>query len=200
MQVSAIKFPYTTSVVNKSQFDAHITLYEGYVTMTNLTDKTLATQPELQTASPSGGHYRGWKKTETYAINGIILHEMYFQNLGNCKTAPGKNMQAIFDKYFGGFEKWKADFVACATSARGWCILVYEQRTGTCRNILLDLHDEGHIAGAFPIMVLDMYEHAYFMEYGTNKAAYINKFIDNYPWELAEQRADIVGAKFQHAL
>jgi Fe-Mn family superoxide dismutase len=192
MEVSVMQFPYTTAVVSRKQFDDHITLYKGYAAMTNLTDKTLAVQPEYDTANATGGHYRGWKKTETYAINGLLLHELYFQNIGNGSGVPEKHTQDIFNRYFGGMDKWKADFTACAKSARGWCILVYEQRTGTCRNILLDSHDDGNIATAFPIIVLDMYEHAYFLDYGTDKAAYINKFIDNIPWGEIEKRAEML--------
>ncbi|MCL2578147.1 MAG: Fe-Mn family superoxide dismutase [Defluviitaleaceae bacterium] len=158
MEVTAMQFPYKTSVVSRKQFDDHITLYNGYINMTNLTDKTLATQPEYSTANASGGHYRGWKKSETYAINGIILHELYFQNLGSETAPPGQKMQRLAEKYYGSMDKWKQDFTACATSARGWCILAYEQRTASCRNILLDVHDEGQIATAFPIIILDMYE------------------------------------------
>lgn len=185
-------FTHNTSVVSRKQFDDHITLYNGYVTMTNLTDKTLATQPEYSTANASGGHFRGWKKTETYAINGIILHELYFQSLGSEAAEPQKKMQRLAERYFGGIDKWREDFTACATSARGWCILAYEQRTATCRNILLDTHDEGQIATAFPIIVLDMYEHAYFLDYGTDKATYINRFLSNLAWDVAEKRAGII--------
>ncbi|MCL2225479.1 MAG: Fe-Mn family superoxide dismutase [Defluviitaleaceae bacterium] len=192
MDVTAMHFTHTTSVVSRKQFDDHITLYNGYVNMTNLTDKTLAAQPEYATANASGGYYRGWKKSETYAINGIILHELYFQNLGNETAPPGQKMQRLAEKYYGGMDKWKEDFTACATSARGWCIFAYEQRTATCRNILLDVHDEGQIATAFPIIILDMYEHAYFLDYGTDKAAYIKRFLDNIPWDVIEKRAGIV--------
>jgi len=192
MEVNALNFPHKTAVVSRKQFDDHMTLYEGYVTMINETDHELAENPEYSTANASGGHYRGWKKTETYAMNGVILHELYFQNLGSTGGPPGPKMQHITDKYFGGTDKWKEDFTACAKSARGWCILVYEQRTGTCRNILLDLHDEGHIATAFPIIVLDMYEHAYFLDYGTDKASYINRFLSNLPWDTIEKRAGVV--------
>jgi Fe-Mn family superoxide dismutase len=192
MDITAMQFSHKTSVVSRKQFDDHITLYNGYVKMTNETDKTLATNPEYSTASATGGHYRGWKKTETYAINGVILHELYFQNLGSETTQPGEKMQALVDKWFGGFDKWKESLIACAMSARGWCILAYEQRTATCRNILLDLHDEGHITSAFPILILDMYEHAYFLDYGTDKATYINRFLANIPWDVIEKRAALI--------
>lgn len=192
MDITALSFPHKTMVVSRRQFDDHLTLYNGYITMTNLTDKTLATQPEYSTANASGGHYRGWKKTETYAIDGVILHELYFQNLGNETTQPGEKTLALINRYFGSMDKWRENFTACAKSARGWCILVYEQRTATCRNILLDLHNEGNIATAFPIIILDMYEHAYFLDYGVDKATYINKFLQNIPWDVIEKRAEVI--------
>ena len=104
----------------------------------------------------------------------------------------GAKTQNLINRFFGGTDKWKEDFIACATSARGWCVLVYEQRTGTCRNILLDSHDDGNIATAYPIIALDMYEHAYFIDYGTDKAAYINRFISNIPWGLIEKRVSVL--------
>jgi Fe-Mn family superoxide dismutase len=198
MELTAMQFSHNTPVVSQQQFSDHITLYQGYISITNLTDKTLATNPEYDTANASGGHFRGWKKTETYSINGVILHELYFQNLGNANTgngqpnSPGTKTMQLFNQYFGSLEKWKEDFTATAKSARGWCIFAYEQRTATCRNILLDLHNEGHIATAFPLIILDMYEHAYFLDYGTDKASYINRFIENLPWGLVEKRAGMV--------
>jgi len=189
MEINSMPFTHQTGVVSRKQFDDHITLYHGYVEKTNEITKKLATDPEYASANATASHFRGWKRGETYAINGVILHELYFQNLGTGSSPPGANMQAIADRYFGSFEKWKEDFIATATAARGWCILVYEQRTKTCRNILLDNHHDGHIATAFPIIVLDMYEHAYFLDYGTDKASYINRFMSHIPWDAVEKRA-----------
>jgi len=192
MQINAMPFTHKTGVVSRKQFDDHLTLYHGYVDKTNEITNVLATNPEYKTANATASHYRGWKRGETYAIDGVILHELYFQNLGNESGPPGPKMQELVDRYFGGYDKWKEDFIACATSARGWCILVYEQRTKTCRNILLDNHHDGNIATAFPVIVLDMYEHAYFLDYGTDKAAYINRFIGQIAWDTVEKRAAAV--------
>jgi len=192
MEIHAMPFTHKTSVVTRKQFDDHITLYHGYVEKTNEITQKLATDPQYDTANATASHYRGWKRGETYAIDGVILHELYFQNMGSETATPGAKMQAITDRFFGGYAKWKEDFIACAMSARGWCVLVYEQRTKTCRNILLDNHHDGNIATAFPILVLDMYEHAYFLDYGTDKAAYINKFIAQIAWDTVEKRAGAV--------
>jgi len=192
MEITARQFPYNTGVVSRKAFDDHIVLYEGYVNKTNEITHVLTTQPEYASANATASHYRGWKKGETYAINGVILHELYFQNLGNEAGPMGAKTQNLINRYFGGTDKWKEDFIACAKSARGWCILVYEQRTATCRNIVLDSHEDGNIATAYPIIALDMYEHAYFIDYGTDKDAYINRFLSNIPWEVIEKRVAVL--------
>ncbi len=192
--VNAIPFSYQTTVVTKKQFDDHITLYNGYVDKTNEITKLLAANPEYSSANATYGHYRGLKKGESYAVDGVILHELYFQNLtsNTHANAPGKKMRHLLDRYWGSVDKWKEDFTACAKSARGWSLLVYEQRTDACRNILLDTHDEGNIATAYPLISLDMYEHAYFLDFGTDKAGYIKRFIDSIPWDVIEKRAAAV--------
>jgi len=192
MDITAREFPYNTGIVSRKAYDDHMTLYNGYIQKTNEVTNVLTTNPEWNTANATASHYRGWKKGETYAINGVILHELYFQNLGNAAGPAGAKMQNLMNRFFGGFDKWVEDFTACATAARGWCIFAYEQRTNTCRNILLDTHEDGHIATAYPLVVLDMYEHAYFIDYGTDKAAYISRFISSIPWGAIEKRAALL--------
>ena len=188
MDITAKLFPYHTAIVSPKAYEDHMTLYRGYVQKTNEITKVLTGNPEWDTANATASHYRGWKKGETYAIDGVILHELYFQNLGAAPEPIGPKAQNLMTRYFGSPDNWKADFAACAKAARGWCAFVYEQRTATCRNILLDAHDEGNIAGAYPILVLDMYEHAYFIDYGTDKGAYIDAFINHIPWNAVEKR------------
>ena len=192
MEINAMPFTHKTGVVTRKQFDDHVTLYHGYVNKTNEITQKLATDPQYDTANATASHFRGLKCGETYAINGVILHELYFQNLGSEGGPIGPKMQQLMDRYFGGFENWKEDFIACAKAARGWAILAYEQRTKSCRNIMLDTHQDGQIATAFPVVVLDMYEHAYFLDYGPDKDAYINRFIAQIPWDAIEKRAAMV--------
>lgn len=188
MDIKAKHFPFDTSAVSKKQFDEHMKLYKGYVDKTNQITNKLSTGGELPGANATYSPYRGLKKGETYAIDGVILHEAYFQNMTETKTLPGPLTARIFHDTFGGYEAWKEDMVACGKAARGWSVLVYEQRTGCFRNILLDLHDDGLICMAFPLIVMDMYEHAYFLDYGTDKEKYIHRFIDSINWEVIEKR------------
>jgi Fe-Mn family superoxide dismutase len=181
MAIQAESFPYATTVVSKAQYDAHMQLYTGYVAKVN------------QPGTP-GDDYRGWKKAEIYALDGVILHELYFQGLNAGGQAPGEKFTELATQAFGSFARWREDFVACAGAARGWCIAVYDQRTRTLRNALLDTHDEGHIAAAYPLLALDMYEHAYFLDYTTDKGKYIEKFLENVNWDVVEQRAGLLWA------
>ncbi|MCL2189924.1 MAG: Fe-Mn family superoxide dismutase [Defluviitaleaceae bacterium] len=192
MEISAKSFPYNTSVITRKQFDDHITLYNGYITKTNEIAHTLQTDPQRSSANAVYSHFGGLKRSQTFALDGVILHELYFENLGS-ETAPiGKKTQLLMDKYFGGTENWKADFIATALSARGWCVFSYEQRTRTCHNFLFDSHHDGQVTLAYPLIVLDMYEHAFFLDYGTDKAAYINRFIAQIPWDAVEKRIAVV--------
>jgi len=192
MEITAKTFQYNTGVVTRKAYDDHLTLYHGYIQKTNEVTHTLSVNPEYSTANATASHYRGWKKGETYAINGVVLHELYFQNMGNEAGPAGMKVQNIFNRHFGGVNQWKEDFIACAMAARGWCITVFEQRTATLRNIVLDTHEDGNIASAYPLIVLDMYEHAYFTDYGTDKAAYINRFINSIAWGIIEKRAAVI--------
>jgi Fe-Mn family superoxide dismutase len=192
MDITAVPFTYQPGVLSRKQFDEHISLYKGYVGKTNEITKKLHGEPEHASANATWSHYRGLKKGETYAIDGVIMHELYFQNLFGGNALIGKKMSYLLERDFGGINNWRDDFHACGMAARGWCVCVYEQRTETCRNILLDLHDEGQICSAYPLVVMDMYEHAYFLDYGTDKNRYINAFIDHIAWDAAEKRAGAV--------
>ncbi|MDR1558437.1 MAG: Fe-Mn family superoxide dismutase [Clostridiales bacterium] len=185
---TAKNFMNTSDFISQRQFDEHIKLYQGYVGKVNEITGDLASFQGRASANATYSEYRGLKKGETYALDGVIFHELYFPLLGNTQTEPGPDTKAIFDSQFRGYDNWKADFKACGISARGWALLIYEQRTGTYRNILLDLHNEGLVCGGFPLIIMDVYEHAYFIDYGTDKSTYIDRFIGSLRWDLVERK------------
>jgi Fe-Mn family superoxide dismutase len=186
---TAKDFVNLSNFISQKQFDEHMKLYRGYVGKVNEITGNLAASKDREGANATYSPYRSLKKGETFALNGMILHELYFPLLGSQKMSPGPRMKAILDAHFGGIDNWKTDFTACGTAARGWAVLLYDQRTGSFRNILMDAHDQGYIAGAFPMVIMDMYEHAYFMDYGTDKSQYIRKFIESLRWDLIEKKA-----------
>lgn len=200
--IKKLNFTYTRdiTVINKEQFDVHIRLYEGYVNNINKIDAVLfdfdavkkfgMTGQELSDqANTTFSIYRELKRGETYALNGVILHELYFENIGANKE-PDEQVLDIFKRDFGSYEEWQEDFVATAKASRGWAVLAFDQRSERYRNISLDSHDLGNIAYSAPVLILDMYEHAYFLQYADNKAEYIQKFMKNIDWAEVGRRVN----------
>ncbi|MCL2592674.1 MAG: superoxide dismutase [Defluviitaleaceae bacterium] len=188
MKLEAKNFNYNTKIISEPAFDNHITLYNGYINKLNEIDDVLKQNPEEAKANATYSHFRGLKVAETFALCGVILHELYFENIGNTQTQPSQETINTLAKYFGDFTKWHKDFTACANSARGWVCLIYDQRTESFRNIVLDAHNEGNIPHSYPVLALDMYEHAYFMDYGTDKAGYIATFMEYINWDVVNRR------------
>lgn len=193
--IRKVNFTYTNdiTVINKEQFDAHMRLYEGYVNNINKIDEILYNNIEqrkpdlIENANATFSFFRELKRGETYALDGVILHELYFDNIGG-NQEPDKQVHDILNRDFGSYKNWQEDFVATAKASRGWAMLAYDQRSERYRNISLDAHDHGNIAYSAPILVLDVYEHAYFLQYADNKAEYINNFMKNIKWSEVSQR------------
>ncbi len=187
------KIPFTYSeditVVKREQYEAHMRLYEGYVNQINKNDSILS-QGEAQRdqANTTFGWYRELKRGETFALDGVILHELYFENIGGETRELNEEIIVSIEQDFGSIERWTEDFTATAKASRGWAILCYDQRSRSLRNISLDQHDLGNIAYSAPILVLDMYEHAYFLQYADNKAEYIKNFMENINWTVVSGR------------
>jgi Fe-Mn family superoxide dismutase len=191
--IEKIPFSYTNdiTVVNREQYEAHMRLYEGYVNNINKIDSILNFgNAERDQANATFSYYRELKRGETYALDGVILHELYFENIGGDNEKPDRKIKEMLEQYFGGFENWKEDFVATAKASRGWAVLAFDQRSNRLRNISNDAHDLGNIAYSAPILVLDVYEHAYFLQYADDKSEYINRFMENIKWEVVAERAN----------
>lgn len=188
--IEKVQFTYTDdiTVVNKDQFDAHMRLYEGYVTNINKIDGILQDgDAQRDQANITFSYYRELKRGETFALNGVILHELYFENIGG-SSKPDQEVMENLENDFGSYDKWAEDFVATAKASRGWAVLAFDQRSNKLRNISLDAHDLGNIAYSAPILILDMYEHAYFLQYADKKVDYINNFMKNINWSVVSER------------
>lgn len=185
-------FIYDTDVVSERAFYEHIKLYRGYVNKINEIDNVLRTDPQYDTANAVYSHYRALKKSETFCIDAIILHELYFEIMGKIPKKPDAATEKVFKEYFGSYESWLKDFVACSKSGRGWCVLAYEQRTKSFRNTMQDAQDDGNIWAGHPIIPIDVYEHSYFIDYGTDRAKYIENFINTIDWDIVGKRIKVL--------
>lgn len=185
MEIKELNYKSLLGISEKQLKEHHDVLYAGYV------KKLDGIRAELDNVSKEGANatysvFRGLKLEETFALNAIRLHEFYFENLGGDGFVKDK-IRGQIDKDFGSFELWKEDFIACGMSARGWVILA-EDKDGKLYNYISDFHSHGGIWNAEPLLVLDVYEHAYFIDYGTKRKDYIEAFMKNVDWEVVEQR------------
>jgi len=166
----------------------HFTLYQGYVTNTNrLTDTLNQMLKDGKTNTPE---YSELKRRFGWEFNGMRLHEYYFENLGGKEELDraGKLFKKISDD-FGSFEAWEKDFKAVgAMRGIGWAVLYQDPANGKLINFWINEHDAGHPAGGTPILILDVFEHAFMIDYGLRKADYIGAFFKNIHWKAAEAR------------
>lgn len=131
----------------------------------------------------------GLKREELIATNSMILHELYFEGLGDAGAPPGK-LAAAITKDFGGIERWAAEFSAMGKAqggGSGWVLLVYSPRDRKLVNQWAADHT-CNLAGGTPILALDMYEHSYHMDYGAKAAAYVEASMNNINWVNVARR------------
>lgn len=166
----------------------HFTLYQGYVTNTNkLMDTLHQMSKEGKTAAPE---FSELKRRFGWEFNGMRLHEYYFENLGG-KGGLQKESKLYkkISEDFGSYETWEKEFRAVgAMRGIGWAILYQDNLTGQLFNFWINEHDTGHPAGCAPILVLDVFEHAFMIDYGLKRADYIEAFFKNINWAEAEKR------------
>jgi len=166
----------------------HLTLYQGYVTNSNkvldLLDQMLK---EGKTANPE---FAELKRRLGWEFNGMRLHEYYFENLGgneplNMNGRLGKKLA----ESFGSVDAWEKDFRAVgAIRGIGWAVLYQDNVSGSLINCWINEHDEGHPAGCMPILVMDVFEHAFMLDYGLKRADYIENFFKNIDWRAVDGR------------
>jgi Fe-Mn family superoxide dismutase len=135
------------------------------------------------------GYVKNFNSGKTHAQNGAVLHEMYFSNLSGKPSQPSPALKKYLTKDFGSYENYVAELKTAAKSARpGWVITAYNKGDGKIYNYTIDLHDERVPINAVPLLVMDVWEHAFALDYGINKAAYIDAFIENIDWNVVSER------------
>jgi Fe-Mn family superoxide dismutase len=166
----------------------HFTLYQGYVTNTNKVLEVLELMlKEGKTATPE---FAELKRRLGWEFNGMRLHELYFENLGGASplAANGK-LAGEMAESFGGIELWEKDFRGVgAMRGVGWAVLYQDAATGRLINFWVNEHDVAHPAGCAPILIMDVFEHAFMLDYGLKRADYIEAFFRNINWAAAEAR------------
>lgn len=167
----------------------HFTLYEGYVTNAN---KVAGLMRDMAVAGKSATpEYAELKRRFGWEWNGMRLHELYFGNMvkGGKKLDQSSPLAKKIIEEFGSIEQWEADFKSTGTMRGiGWVVLSYDKAGNRLFNTWINEHDVGHLSGATPILVLDVFEHAYMIDYGIKKADYITAFMNAVNWERSAER------------
>lgn len=162
----------------------HFMLYQGYVTNVNKLSDLLKTK-EAGTQEYAELHRRfGWE------WNGMRLHELYFGNLGKQGVALSeRSLKKLIEGVWGSVESWQKEFAGMAAMRGiGWVILCYDKKEGKLFNVWINEHDGGHLAGLAPLLVMDVFEHAFMGDYGLKRADYINAFMNGIDWHAVEER------------
>lgn len=190
----AKKWPNLSNLhgISDKTLEVHFGLYAGYVKNTNLLNEQLAELVKAGKASASEPHYAELKRRLGFEYDGMVLHEYYFDNMtsnGNGQPPTGSLRDALARSY-GDFDTWKKDFTATgALRGVGWAIAYQDPKTGRIVNEWVTLHEDGNFAGFKPIVVMDVWEHAWLLDYvPADRPKYIEAFFANIDWNACEKR------------
>ena len=181
--VKALKYKSLNGLSERQLAEHHGVLYAGYVKKVNELRAKLP-NADKSTANGTYAELRELKLEEGFAVNGVKLHESYFDDLGGNGVSEGE-IKELIAADFGSYEKWEEEFRALGLCSRGWVVLAYDIDDKKLRNYIADVHNQGGVWNAIPLLVLDVYEHAYFIDYGSDRKTYIEDYMKNLNWDAA---------------
>ncbi len=192
-QITAKQFPSfqkDLDGISKQTMEEHYKLYQGYVNKYNEIQTKLEalTADDYKAANPTYSLVRELKVELARAVGGVKNHELYFNHLGGKGGAPGAALKTQIEKDFGAYDKWLADFKATGVAARGWAFLAWDREYGRLFNMIGDEQFSFPVWNAVPVLAMDVFEHAFFIDFGSAKAGYIEKFFANLDWSDVEKR------------
>lgn len=174
--------------ISDPQLEAHFGLYEGYVKKLNEVEEKLESVDKSLT-NYSFGEYAELKRRYSVPYMGTYLHELYFDNLIG-QGQPSAAFEALAKDSFGSLENWKTDVKSTGLAVPGWVITCYETNTKKLKNVQVMEHHIGFPLYHIPLLVLDTWEHAFFLDHKANRGAYIDVFFKNINWDVVNQRLE----------
>jgi Fe-Mn family superoxide dismutase len=169
--------------ISRASVEAHYRLYQGYVAKRNEIVGKLA-DVDLGSANQVYSELRALKVDLSFAIGGIKNHEVYFEHLGGKGGDPTGAIKALIERDFGSVSAWRSDLKATGIAGRGWAWTVFDWDERRLSNVIGDAQNTFPIWNATPLVALDVYEHAYFMDYQTDRGSYIDAFFANLDWDV----------------
>ena len=185
---------YELDGISRASIEAHYKLYEGYVSKRN---EILARLDEVDPAGANQTYsdMRALKVEFSFAIGGIKNHEIYFEHLGGGGGDPTGPIGDLIGRDFGSVQNWRTDLKATGMSGRGWAWTAYDWDEGRLFNYLGDAQNTFPVWNATALVALDVYEHAYFVDFGTDRAAYIDTFFHNLDYDVVNDWAQRYGVR-----
>jgi superoxide dismutase, Fe-Mn family len=174
---------YELDGISRETVEAHYKLYEGYVNKRNEILGKLD-GVDLTSANQVYSELRALKVDLTFAIGGIKNHEIYFEHLGGTGGDPHGVFADLVKRDFGSVTAWKADLKATGMAGRGWAWTAYDWDEGRLFNYIGDAQNTFPVWNAAPLVALDVYEHAYFIDFGTDRSSYIDAFFHNLDYDV----------------
>ena len=183
---------------SERQLTQHFGLYQGYVKKLNEVRERIAAIPYEQRVTKSNfsyGEYSELRRREATPYNGVYLHELYFENLGPAggESRPSGDLRPAIEKAFGSLANWETDLEACGTSAtNGWVLLTFDEKDLMLHHNQVFEHADRMMVGTRPVLALDAWEHAFMIDYGTDKTSYMKAFLKNVNWRAVNERFEAV--------
>ena len=171
------------SGISRASVEAHYRLYQGYVAKRNEI-LGLLSGVDHEKANQVYSEIRALKVDLTFAIGGIKNHELYFAHLGGEGGDPDGAFKALAERDFGSVEAWRTDLEATALAARGWAWTAFDRDEARLFNYIGDAQNTFPVWNATPLVAVDVYEHAYFLDYQTDRASYVDAFFENLDWDV----------------
>jgi Fe-Mn family superoxide dismutase len=187
-QLKPLKYEEIPGLLTKGQVTPHYQAHYGgalkrFVAIEQQLDKLVKGQDPL-----GGDAYALMQKDKLNRMNSVLLHELYFDNLAPKPPEPLKDIRTALAQRFGSFERWAEDFRACCMAANGWGILARDAVNGKLYNVASDLHEVGVLWLGQPLIVCDVYEHAFYVDYQNRKQEYVSKFVQFLDWQEINRR------------
>jgi superoxide dismutase, Fe-Mn family len=183
-----------TNLVNKkmdglspSQIEQHLKLYQGYVKKANEIYNKLK-DVDITSANATYSPLRELLMEQSYAVNGAVYHEFYFGNLGGKGGEPTGELRSALEERWGSMDKFMDYLKAAGKSMRGWVVIGFNTRGGHLDAFGLDTHNMWSPISTIPVVVLDVYEHAYMVDYGIDRSKYLDAFLKNLDWDIVAKR------------
>lgn len=172
------------------QLSEHYILYTRYIDCLNKVKEELNSETTYLICNSNYSQIRSAIKSKTFCYDSIKLHELYFENLTGNNTKINGKIEAIINNMFGSYENFTEKFKCIALSMRGWVLFCYDWYNDDYYIYGQDSHDDGVMLYAEPLIVLDVYEHAYMIDYGINRSNYIDAFLANLDFKIVNKRLD----------